>query len=42
MLSYFVDFEMVLNTLTGNRFSQSPSILFLYITHKKMNAIFGL
>ena len=35
MLSYFVDFEMVLNTLTGNGFSKSPSILFLCIAKKK-------
>lgn len=35
MLSYFVDFKMVLNTLTGNGFSQSPSILFLCIAKKK-------
>lgn len=32
MQAHFVDFEMVLNTLSGNRLRQSPSILFPCIT----------
>lgn len=32
MLAYFVDFEMVVNIVTGNSLNQSPSKLFPCIT----------